>query len=774
MKRIGILFLVWLALAPAGGAVGLIVMAEPEDRSRPLPPERIVPPPRPPPPWMPRPWAPIEVASTRATARIRDQIATTTVAQEFYNPNARPLEGTFLFPVPKGAHVDKFTMEIDGKPVEAELLSADKARSIYEDIVRRQNDPALLEYAGRDLFKVRIFPIEPHARKRVTLTYSQLLRSDAGLTTFVLPLNAGKYSARPIRHLSVHLELETSRPLKTIYSPSHAIEIKRPGPARATVDFETRESKPDADLQLFFSQEEGEVGMSLLTHRTGDDAGYFLMLASPGFAAKEAKVVPRDLVFVLDTSGSMAGSKLEQAKKALLFCVENLNAQDRFEILRFSTEVEGLFERLADVNADHRARARSFVQNLKPTGGTAIHDALQRALALRPEKNERPCVIVFLTDGKPTVGITAEDRIVEGVEKANQSGLRIFCFGIGTDVNTHLLDRITETTRAHSTYVLPEEDIEVKVSGFYSKIKEPVLAGLRLTFPEGVRVMQLHPASLPDLFKGDQLVIAGRYSGPGAGAIRLEGVVDGETRSFSFDARFPDRASDHDFIPRLWAVRRVGHLLDEIRLRGENAEIKDEVTELARRYNIVTPYTSYLIVEDEARRRVASSARTLRIEDPAEVNRLADNYRLLRAQKDGDAAVGGARFAQSLKMAAAPDSAVHESLENAQRGLAGASVPANAPATLPGLGVPTRVSSARAPSEPPPSQFVAGRTFYLNDGVWVEAAVQKLDGVRPVRVRFGSRDYFDLLQQYPDIAPCLALGTQVHLVVGATLYEIHE
>ncbi len=186
-----------------------------------------MPPPRPfPPPWPgpprplpPRPYifAPLEVTSVQVRTRITDQVAVTTVDQEFHNPNAARLEGTFVFPIPKGAHLDKFTMEIDGKKVQAELLPAEKARRIYEDIVRKLKDPALLEYGDRDIFKVRIFPIEPNSRKRITLSYSELLKADGGLVSYLLPMSPEKFSARPIKNVSVKVELETKRPIKSIY-----------------------------------------------------------------------------------------------------------------------------------------------------------------------------------------------------------------------------------------------------------------------------------------------------------------------------------------------------------------------------------------------------------------------------------------------------------------------------------------------------------------------------------------------------------------------------
>jgi Ca-activated chloride channel family protein len=784
-----------LANALPGLAAGLIIIHDPDfwrppwNPPHPHPP--ILPSPRPIPPRPQPVWAPLEVQFVKGDVRVKDQIATTVIEEEFYNPNARQLEGTFLFPVPRGAHLNKFTMEINGKQVEAELMAADKARGIYEDIVRKLRDPALLEYSDRDLFKVRIFPIEPNSKKRITLSYSQLLKSDGGLVNFILPLNTEKFSAKPLRNVSVKVDLATKRPLKSIYSPSHKVEIKRHDPTHATIGYEANDLKPDADFQLFFNQEEGDLGVNLLTWKKADEEGYFALLVSPGVELKNVKVIPKDVMFVLDTSGSMAGAKLDQARKALAFCVENLNDGDRFEILRFSTEVEALFDKLVDATKDNRSKAQNFIKELKPIGGTAIDDALKKALAIRPDKGDRPYVVIFLTDGRPTIGTTDENLIVRNVADNNKATTRIFCFGIGTDVNTHLLDRITENTKAFSQYVLPEEDLEVKLSSFFTKIKEPVLANPKITFPDAVRVTKLYPSPVPDLFKGEQLVLVGRYSGKADGAIRIEGSVAGETRKFAYDVKFADEASDHEFIPRLWATRRVGYLLDEIRLRGENKELKDEVTELARKYAIVTPYTAYLIVEDERQRGIAQNQQSLQQFGQSEMReQLGASYRQFSLDRSGEMAVSGARASRALKAAEAADSGIANGSYEVLR---------SAPTTLPALGGVGGVGGPVAVARPTPGgaagrrtdgyaltvaeaakqyadqgRYIGGRTFFQNGAQWIDSEVQKQQNAKRERVQFGSDDYFKLLKKHPQMQQWLSLGQNVQFVLNDTVYEIYE
>jgi Ca-activated chloride channel family protein len=704
------------------------------------------------------PFAPLEVSSHHVEVKIDGQVAVTSIDQEFYNPNDQRLEGTYMFPVPKDAHIDKFSMEIGGKMVEAELLSADKARQIYEDIVRKMRDPALLEYAGRDLFKARIFPIEPRSRKPIKISYTELLRSDAGTVTYTYPLSTEKFSAQPIKSLSVKLEVKTEQPLASIYSPSHKVEIKRDGVNRAVIGYESKDEKPDTDFQLVYSSEAREVGLSLMNHKPDGDDGYFLLLAAPT-VAKDARPAPKDIVFVVDTSGSMAGAKLNQAKKALEFCVENLNAEDRFEIVRFSTEAEPLFGKLVDANAGQRKHASDFIAGLKPIGGTAIADALQAALKMQSVKSERPFVIIFLTDGLPTVGSRNAGEIVAGVKKAG--GARIFSFGIGSDVNTQLLDQIAESTRAFSQYVLASEDLEVKVSNFYTRIKEPALTNLRLEFSGGVRTSKMYPAELPDLFSGDQLVLAGRYTGSGEVEAKLTGMAAGHEQIFTYKVRFEDRNSTNGFVPRLWATRRVGFLLDEIRLHGETNELRDEATELARKYGIVTPYTAYLIVEDEERRNVPAAARSLQgmRTDTAARDSAAKAWAGFKEKKEGDDGVANARSQNFFKYAEQAGASIASGASESSRGFVAA-----APAA--------RAESERITQYTQQSKFVNGRNFFQNGKQWVDTSAQNV--TKRLRVQFNSDDYFNLLKKHPEAAPWMALGQNVLLALDDTVYEITE
>ncbi|HWH72174.1 MAG TPA: VWA domain-containing protein, partial [Candidatus Sulfotelmatobacter sp.] len=462
------------------------------------------------------------------------------------------------------------------------------------------------------------------------------------------------------------------------------------------------------------------------------------------------------------------------AKKALQFCVENLNDNDRFELLRFSTEVEPLFDKLVEANKQHRTKAEEFIKDLRPMGGTAIDDALKKALSLTPPGvagNARVFVVIFLTDGRPTIGATDEEQILTDVKHANPSQTRVFCFGIGTDVNTHLLDKITEQTRAFSQYVLPEEDLEVKVSSFFAKIKAPVLANPNLKFTGDIHLSKLYPSPLPDLFKGEQLVLVGRYSGQGDSAAILEGTVNESASKFTYDVKFPGESAENEFIPRLWATRRVGYLLDEIRLHGENSELRDEVTELARKYGIVTPYTAYLILEDETRREVPVSQRSLQEFDRDQAARREASvaWEGFKQKQSGESAVASARYGMALKSAdAAASGAAGGALESQRAlGLPAAPPAANSPAMPPAEQDKTRLVQYAQQS-----RFVAGKNFFLNDKQWMDGAVQKFPNAKHVRLQFGSPEYFEFAAKHAAARPWLALGQNVQFVWENTVYEV--
>jgi Ca-activated chloride channel family protein len=543
---------------------------------------------------------PLAMLNHQVTIAIDDQVAVTRVEQTFRNHTDRQLEATYVFPVPKGASVRKFSMWVNGKEVPGELVEAAKARQIYTSIVQRTLDPGLLEYMGNDLLQVKVFPVPPKGDQKLALSYTSVAASDNGLIEYLYPLKHDGKAVSTLEKFSISVNLKSQHPIQNIYSPSHAITTSRPSDREAVIGFEKDQAMLDRDFQLYYTAGSKDVGLTALTHRpAASSPGFFMLLVSPRAELSREQQVPRDIVLVLDTSGSMCGKRMTQARNALKYCLGNLQSQDRFAVINFATTVNKYTEKLLTASTDQIEQARKWVDGLEATGGTAINDALLAALELRTEDEGRTFTIVFFTDGRPTIGETDVEKIQKNVLAKNTASTRIFTFGVGDDVNASFLDQLAEHSRALSTYVREFEDIEAKVSSLYSKISNPVLTNLKLEAGPDVKLTEVYPPQLPDLFHGNQLVVLGRYTGAATASIKLTGKVGMETREFVYNANFAEKTGDErTFVEDLWARRKVGYLLDQIRINGEKKELKDEVVSLAKRYGITTPYTSYLIVPD--------------------------------------------------------------------------------------------------------------------------------------------------------------------------------
>jgi Ca-activated chloride channel family protein len=548
-----------------------------------------------------RPNVPIsgayEVRSINIDARIRDQVAEVQVAQTFHNPGSFQLEAEFLFPLPDEGGIQNMVLLVDGKELTGRLLPKDEARRIFEEIVRTKRDPALLEYMGQGLMRTSVFPIPPGADRTVTFRYTKLCKRDHDVVEFSYPFTAQKYTRKPIQKLDLTVRLESREPIKSVYSPM-AVEIRRTGDHEVLVRAEQRDVIPSGDFQLVYTLSSGSVGASVLSYRpsAGDD-GYALVLASPEVPKATGELPNKTVVFVLDRSGSMTGKKIEQARNALKFVLENLREGDTFNILTYDDRVETFRPELQRYASDTKAAALKYVENIYPGGSTNIDEALRTALK-QVQDRSRPSYILFLTDGLPTAGDTNEAAIADHVKTANQNHARLFVFGVGNDVNSRLLDRLSGGNSGTSDYVRPDEDIEGKVSSFFRKLTSPVLSDIRLSF-EGVDVNRSYPRDIPDLFEGGQIVWVGRYRDARSTRLVLEGKVGNESKRFEFPVELAreGEGGSYKFVETLWAVRRVGYLIDQIDLHGQNKELIDELVELSKNYGILTPYTSFLADE---------------------------------------------------------------------------------------------------------------------------------------------------------------------------------
>jgi Ca-activated chloride channel homolog len=485
-------------------------------------------------------------------------------------------------------------MTMGGKMVEGEIVEAAKARQIYQDIVRRRRDPGLLEYMGRGLFRARVFPIEPHADLTIRLTFQQILRDDGGTLEWRYPLSTDRLNGAPVENALVHVRVKSHVDLKGVYSPSHDIAVVRKGNREADVSYERAGRRQDRDFLLYVNRSPDDVGFSLVSHKAPGEDGTFLAVIAPSTDVPDDRLVPKDVVYVLDTSGSMAqDGKIDQARKALEYGVRTLRSGDRFDIVSFAGQVRPFRDGLVDASPEMKDAAARWLGDLRAAGGTNVEGALQEALAMGQEG--RLFMVVFITDGRPTIGERDADRLLAEVKQHDTAHARVFTFGVGFDLDVSLLDRIAEGTNAARDYVMPQEDLEVVTSRFFRKVSQPVLGDVHLELGSGIH--DVYPSQLPDLFAGGQVVVLGRYEKGGDRVIRLKGRLGGREVTYEYEGTLAGGEAA-PWLPRLWAQRKVAFLLDEIRLHGEDKELVDEVVRLATRYGIVTPYTAGLVVEE--------------------------------------------------------------------------------------------------------------------------------------------------------------------------------
>ena len=678
-------------------------------------------------PIMPHPMAQLEIRYHHVTVEIIDQVVTTHVDQVFYNPNEWDIEGVYLFPIPAGAAVSRFQLWVDGKPVDGKVLSAEEARQIYQDTVNQLRDPALLEYAGRGAIQASIYPIPPRGERRIELEYNQILTSENGLVRYDYPLNTEKFSNKPLESVSVSVSVFSTVPVRAVYSPSQPIDVLRDGDYRFTASYEASQILPSQDFTLYYSLGE-EQAFHLITFRDPGDLrdsdGYFLLLLAPKPDISNT-IVEKDLLIVLDRSGSMEGEKFQQAKQALVYILNNLNPGDRFYLSAFSSGINRYARELRPV--EDAAEAVSWAERLEAQGSTDINLALLDAAAVAD--SERPTYLIFLTDGLPTEGVIENQAILDNFARSTAKNVRLFPFGVGYDVDTFLLDSLSSENGGLSTYVKPGENLNEILSGFYARISTPVLTDLTLDFG-GLAVYDLYPSPLPDLFAGSQIVALGRYPQGGLTDVTLSGSFNKESITYTYPQQYfsSDSRSDEirfDSLPRLWATRKIGYLLNKIRLEGPDQETIDQIVKLSIRFGIVTPYTSYLVTEEnllgmEFQETIAADAYQQALTAPAEpaygagaVDKAAEQGQLSRAE------------------VAAP-------------------IPQELEQTL---------------------KTVGTRTFIRQDGVWVDTAFDP-QKMKTLKVSFLSEDYFSLANSNPALAAALALGQQVIVVIDDNVYEI--
>src|SRR5574341_1186637 len=655
-----------------------------------------------------RPMFGIVKVRSEVNVRVVGRVAQIEVEEWFRNKGGGMGEGDYLYPLPGEAVFSNYSLFQGDQELRGETMDAQRARAIYEEIVRRKKDPALIELAGHGLIRARVFPINPGETRRITLRYTQMMprlgdayqfRYAAGGRYAGVPRNVegaqGPARTPEAVAMAFRLVADSGAMFRNPFSPTHELRVERDG-GRLVV---RPASELTGDLTILLPLAERLVGMTVVTHRPNGEAGYIMLTVVP--AATDAASVPRDVTVVVDVSGSMSGSKIDQAKRALNQLLGSLRGQDRFRLAAFSSTVSTYERGWTQATNGEVADARRWVDGLSASGGTNIQEALDEAFRLSGDPHHSN-VVLFLTDGLPSVGEQNPERLAQMAERAG-SNARVFAFGVGYDVNTYLLDRLSAAGRGSTQYVQPNEDGEEALGRLVTKISHPVLTDLEIA-EAPVRLSELYPQRLPDLFAGEELVLFGRYAGDGRrggidgiegtdgtgrtvnGRLVLTGRRAGRTERFEVRVTFPEHQRDNDYIPRLWAARKIGALTQSIKLNGSNPEVEREIRETALRYGLLTEYTSYLVQEP-----MDVAVRTRDLRD----RMLAPMAAPAPAEASGRGAVARAEQARAGREA--------KSMAN----IAAAE-----------MDVTRRVHG-------PTTRHLAGRLFVLKDGVWTDLLDRK-------------------------------------------------
>ncbi len=778
--------LIALLFPVLASAQGLLIVVDPNQEAR-LPRPIIIYPPYPPHPWpvpRPRPVPPpaqYKIAELQVDARLTDQIAQVQVSQTFENTGSRALEVSFVFPLPHDGAIEEMTLMVDGKEYPAKLLDAKEARRMYEEIVRKNRDPALLEWMGTGLFKTSVFPVPAGAKRTVSLRYSQFCRKQQGLTDFLFPLSTAKYTSEPVEKVTIRATIESAEDIKNVYSPTHEVKIKRPDDRHATITYEAAKTVPASDFRLFYDTGTGPLSARVLSYRPDkEENGFFLLLASPKIKAKDTEPVDKTVLFVVDRSGSMSGKKIEQAREAARFVLNNLREGDLFNIVAYDSRVEVFRPELERFTDENRKAALGFIEGIHAGGATNINEALGTALA-QLQDSKRPNYVLFLTDGLPTTGETNEMKIVENAAKENKVRARVFSFGVGYDVNSRLLEKLARENFGQTDYVRPDEDIETSVSRLYNRIEAPVMTDVQLVFEfdekaeAGEPVNRMYPKGSFDLFAGEQLVVVGRYRSSGAARVVVKGSVAGKKQKVKFPAEFTKHSKDetHAFIEKLWAIRRVGEILDELDLKGKNDELIEELVTLSTRHGILTPYTSFMADENTNLHDVAGNMRRAdnRLEALAQTSgrggvmqrAMRGSYQRAKVAQADAAFAPAAEAAEALGAMPTPAGPPMQSGGGFGGGMPAGPAPmadvAQAARELQGVGQAVRQ--------------IGNRTFYRRDDQWVDSQVSEAQQKNARRIQQFSDEYFALAREHgKTIAQYLVFDEPVLLNLGDEAYLI--
>ncbi len=677
----------------------------------------------------------VGIVRTRSDVRVElvDHVLRYEVEERFVNRGATLGEADYLFPLPTNAAFQNLALSIDGELVAGETMNAGQARNIYESIVRARRDPALVEWMGHGLLHARIFPLEPGRERTVVVRFQSVAprEGDALRIDYFRGGAPGTTNVRDGGDASFTLSYRQAPELGAPFSPTHQLDVAdRDGRRVVTVRGDAR------DVTLLVPvRARNDAAITALNYAPGNEDGFTLLSVTPP-AGRRTDVIPRDVTLVLDVSGSMNGRKIEQARAAGRQLLSTLHDADRFRLIDFSSDVHTFRDDFVAATPDNVREATRYLAALDASGSTNIEGALREALRPAVVRGRLP-VILFVTDGEPTVGDTRPDHLAAMAADANahaEEPRRIFTFGLGSDVNVGLLEQLALQGRGTSQFVRPDESVERMVGIVADRLVGPMLTDVRVHVDGDVRISRMLPGETTDIFADRDLSLVARYSGHGRARVVVEGRRGTTPVTWTSTVDFPDRDRENSFVARLWATQRVGYLSAEKRNNGGSSEIDDEIRSLGERYGIPTEFTSYLVTE--------------RQDLPVRTAMMGAGGGQVAAM--APAALNARKDAASLAFESAKVASAQRSVSNV------AAIDSLSLAT----GRPMRdKDEARA------TRRVDGRTLVLRDGAWTDARYHA--GMQVTTIKPYSKAYFDLLQQLPELKPVFALGDRV-VVVGKT------
>lgn len=610
---------------------------------------------------------------TNVEAEISGFLSRVRVTQEFENNLSEKIEAVYVFPLPQNAAVDDFVMRIGERTVLGKILKREEAREVYEAAKSNGQIASLLDQERPNIFTQAVANILPGEKIIIEIGYVETLKYEDGAYEFAFPMvvgpryipggavgkqgggfapdttqvpDASKITPMPAKDraghdISISVKLDAGVPVENVASKSHEIESAMRSANSYEVKLKNEKTIPNKDFVLRYDVSGKRIEDAVLTHR-GDKGGYFTLILQPPGEVRQQDVTPKEIVFVVDTSGSMSGFPLEKAKEAMRLALDGLHPQDTFNLITFSGDTHILFEKPVAATAGNLAKAQAFLESRRGGGGTEMMKAIKAALD-PSDSQQHVRVVCFMTDGY--VGNDLE--IVGEIQK--HPNARVFSFGIGNSVNRFLLDKMAETGRGEVEYVALTDDGSRAARRFHERVRSPLLTDIALDFGN-LEVADVYPKRINDLFSAKPVVVHGRYTKGGSGTIRLKGKSSGRETVREIAVVFPETEPNHDVLATLWARTRIDDLMaqDYQGIQSGNAkpEVKDTITNLGLEYRLLTQFTSFVAVEE---RIVTDGGQPRRIEVPVEMPEGVSREGIFGESENNFALAGGVISTQQIQ-----------------------------------------------------------------------------------------------------------------------------